>query len=293
MAKTDFLRIRDIDKAEPNVRFTVTGGFERETNCVMSTPAPLSTVRIRLLLVEDRPLDAELILDAVQQAGYTLTSAERVETPEGFLRELAQTPDVILCDYSMPGFSALAALKLMQEQRADIPFIIVSGSIGEETAVEAIKAGADDYLLKDRLGRLGSAIAHALAEKQLRFEANQAAENLRQSEIKYRCLFEHLPEAAYLCDAATGRIIDTNPRGESMLGLERSELLGMRLSHFLPETDFLTLRGLADAKGKKAARLTSEVTGDQRRHTPVTIEATVVVIANHQLLLAFLRAAGS
>lgn len=248
-----------------------------------------STLPLRVLLVEDQPLDAELVMGAIEDAGYTLAATERVETAEGFVRELGRTPDIILCDYSLPNFSALAALELMHEHHADIPFIIVSGSIGEETAVEAIKAGADDYLLKDRLGRLGSAMAHALEQKQLRVAADRAAENLRLSEVKYRCLFEHLPDAVCLCDATTGRIIDTNPRGERLLGADRAGILGMRLSQFLPEADFLALRALPNQADGTALQIGSEIAAGPQRKSPVVIHATVVTIAKHRLLLAFLR----
>jgi PAS domain S-box-containing protein len=253
----------------------------------------VTTAPLRILLVEDRVLDAELVLAAVEHAGYAIASANRVETEADFLQELSRGPDVILCDYSLPSFSALAALRLMQERNLDIPFIIVSGSIGEETAVEAIKTGADDYLLKDRLGRLGSAIAHALEQKQLRDAADRAAEDLRQSEIKYRSLFEHLPEAAYLCDAAHGRIIDTNPRGETLLGLERAGVLGLRLSHFMPQPIVHTLLTLAGEPTETTLNLTSEIVGAHRRNIPASIRATLVVIARHRLMLVFVREVGA
>ncbi|HEX2854047.1 MAG TPA: response regulator [Opitutaceae bacterium] len=251
----------------------------------MLTPA-VSLAPLRVLLVEDNPFDAELVIAAVESAGYTIASVARVETARQFIDQLAKPVDVILCDYSLPAFNALAALQLMQESRCDIPFIIVSGSIGEETAVEAIKRGAADYLLKDRLGRLGSAIAHALSENQLRIEAGRAAENLRQSEIKYRSLFEHLPQAAYLCDAKNARIFDTNPRGERLLGLERAAILGMRLGHFLPQAVCRDLLALPEAT---TIEVDSEIVVSEGRKIFVHLTATVTVISQRRLLLAFFR----
>lgn len=251
----------------------------------MLSPA-VSTTPLRVLLVEDNPVDAELVIAAVESAGYTIASVARVETARQFIEQLAKPVDVILCDYSLPAFNALAALQLMRESQRDIPFIIVSGSIGEETAVEAIRCGADDYLLKDRLGRLGSAIGHALSENQLRIEAERATEDLRQSEIKYRSLFEHLPQAACLCDATNGRIFDTNPRGELLMGLERSAILGMRVGHFLPQPICRDLLALAESA---MIELDSEIVGAGGRKLLVHLEATVTVIAQRRLLLVFLR----
>jgi PAS domain S-box-containing protein len=250
-------------------------------------PSPVvSTAPLRIVLVEDSASDAELILSAVESAGFAIATAERVETAAQFESQLANPTDVILCDYNLPTFSALAALQLLQKSRREIPFIIISGSIGEETAVEAIRCGADDYLLKDRLGRLGSAIAHALAENQLRIEAERAAENLRQSEIKYRTLFEHLPEAAYLCDAATGRIFDTNPRGELLMGRERAAILGMRIGHFLPPEISHQLLSLAEGM---PLELDAEIVGAGGRNFFVHLNATVILISQRRLLLVFLR----
>ena len=208
------------------------GSQDRPPRLVMPASPPAATLRI--LIVEDRELDAELMTAELQRAGYTLTSVVRVETGDAFMRELSPSLDVILCDYALPSFSAPDALRLLKQRGLDLPFIIVSGSIGEEVAVEAIKQGADDYLLKDRLGRLGRAVAQAIEEKKLRAAAARAEEDLRQSEYKYRCLFEHLPDAAFLCDATSGRIIDVNPRGEFLLGLERARVLGSKLPQFIP-----------------------------------------------------------
>src|SRR5690606_37423479 len=123
---------------------------------------------LRILLVEDQTLDAELMIMELKRSGYATSTVVRVENPDDFNAELSQAPDVILCDYALPTFSAPEALRIVQQRQLDIPFIVVSGSIGEEIAVEAIKNGADDYLLKDRLGRLGAAVSQAVEEKKLR-----------------------------------------------------------------------------------------------------------------------------
>src|SRR5687767_4466793 len=127
-------------------------------NCPMGTP-------LRVLIVEDRDTDTCLVVNELRHAGYD-PDWRRVDTEPEFVAELARAPDLILSDYSMPQFDALRALELVRELGLEIPFIVVSGSIGEDIAVAAIRRGADDYLIKDRLGRLGQAVAQALAKRQ-------------------------------------------------------------------------------------------------------------------------------
>ena len=132
---------------------------------------------LNLLLLEDSLTDAELIFDVLKEAGFELAS-RRVDSQADYLRELDQPPDFILSDFSMPQFTARDALRLMQERGLDIPFIVVSGCIGEEMAVECMKAGATDYLLKDRLARLGHSVSQALERKRLIEEKRQAEQRL-------------------------------------------------------------------------------------------------------------------
>ena len=116
---------------------------------------------LNLLVVEDSPADAELMIEALREAGFD-PNYRLVDTKEAYLHELTHPPDFILSDFSMPQFTAQDALRLMKEQGLDLPFIIVSGCMGEDMAVECMKAGAADYLLKDRLARLGHAVTQAL-----------------------------------------------------------------------------------------------------------------------------------
>lgn len=132
---------------------------------------------LNLLLLEDSPNDAELILDVLQEAGFSVAS-RRVDSQDEYLRALDQPTDFILSDFSMPQFTAHDALRLMKERGLDIPFIVVSGCIGEDMAVECMKAGASDYLLKDRLARLGHSVSQALERKRLIEEKHQAEQRL-------------------------------------------------------------------------------------------------------------------
>lgn len=130
-----------------------------------------------LLLVEDNAQDAELVLETLRGAGLD-PQCRQVDTREDYLRELNASPDLILSDFSLPQFDGKAALQLLKSTGLEIPFIIVSGCIGEEMAVECMKAGATDYLLKDRLGRLPHAVSQALERKRLLDEKRQAEQRL-------------------------------------------------------------------------------------------------------------------
>jgi diguanylate cyclase (GGDEF)-like protein len=133
--------------------------------------------KLNLLLLEDSPADAELMIETLREAGFD-PHYRRVDTKAAYLRELDQPPDFILSDYSMPQFTAREALQLLRERGLDLPFVIVSGCIGEDMAVECMKAGAADYLLKDRLARLGHAVNQALERKRLLEEKRQAEQRL-------------------------------------------------------------------------------------------------------------------
>ncbi|MBI4321590.1 MAG: response regulator [Chloroflexi bacterium] len=137
--------------------------------------------RLRVLVVEDSADDARLLLRRLQKVGYE-PFCERVDTPKAMSEALdRQSWDLVIADYVMPEFSGLAALELLKEKGIDIPFIIVSGQIGEDTAVEAMKAGAQDYVLKDNLARLAPAIERELREAQVRQQRKEADEALRRA----------------------------------------------------------------------------------------------------------------
>jgi signal transduction histidine kinase len=138
---------------------------------------------LKVLIVEDRPDDAELMVYELQRVGIA-PSWERVDNEVSYLEGLDALPDVILSDYSLPEFGAMRALRLLQIRQLDIPFIVITGSISEEVAVDCIKQGATDYLLKDRLRRLGAAVMQALDERRLRIEKRQAEAELIKSELR-------------------------------------------------------------------------------------------------------------
>jgi signal transduction histidine kinase/FixJ family two-component response regulator len=134
---------------------------------------------LNVLIVEDRPADAELMLYELERVGFE-PLWKRVETEADYLAELEKTPDIILADHTLPGFGAPQALDLLKERGLDIPFIVVTGSISEDVAVARLKQGASDYILKDRMVRLGEAVTRALREKKLRDEKGKAEDALKR-----------------------------------------------------------------------------------------------------------------
>jgi hypothetical protein len=148
---------------------------------------------LKVLLVEDSPDDAEFVLRELRRAGFQ-AEAERVDTPGELAAALGrQAWDLVLSDYRMPGFSGMEALRLVQEARPDLPFVLVTGAIGEEAAASAMKGGAHGYVLKDNLGRLGPVVERELQDGSIRRERRRAEEELARSEARYRNLFEHSP----------------------------------------------------------------------------------------------------
>jgi len=187
---------------------------------------------LKVLLVEDSKDDAELLLHALKQAGYQ-PSCALVHNAAGMRSQLErQNWDLIISDYVLPGFGGMEALAVFKDSGSDAPFIIVSGKIGEDVAIEALQAGANDYLLKDRLTRLGPAVQGALKEASLRKKRKNAEQALRESEERYRRLVESCPEAMFIC--SEGKITFANPAGVSMLGAQSPvALIGKQLLDFV------------------------------------------------------------
>lgn len=179
--------------------------------------------RIQILLVEDNPADAELLLRALRQGGFA-PDAVRVETEADYLGRLHGGLDLVLSDYNLPQFSGLRALALLKERGLEVPFILVSGTIGEETAVEAMKWGASDYFLKDRLWRLGPAVTQAQAQARLRRERIAAEQARVRAEAKYRSIFENSPEGIFQT-TPDGRLLIANPSLARIAGYESPEAM--------------------------------------------------------------------
>ena len=149
------------------------GAIRPKRGDAATPPRPL-----HLVMVEDAPTDAEVVAMRLEEEGLDFDWV-RVDTEEAFRRAVAIEPDIILCDWNLPSFSGARALEVREELGLDAPFIIVSGRVGEEAAINALQLGADDYVLKDRLARLGTAIRQALDARHRRREHVRADDELR------------------------------------------------------------------------------------------------------------------
>jgi len=190
------------------------------------------SIPIRVLIVEDTPDDADLMLGVLADQGFA-PQAERVETAAAYLAGLDAAPDVILADYRLPNFSGPRALELLNERRLDIPFITVSGTISDVEAANLIKAGASDFLLKDRLARLGPAVTHALELKDARDEQRRLEATLAESEEKFRLICDTATDVVVLLDG-DNRIRYANPAIRDAFGYAPDEVEGKPIAILQP-----------------------------------------------------------
>ncbi|HEY1089827.1 MAG TPA: response regulator [Burkholderiaceae bacterium] len=174
--------------------------------------APVAQRRLRILHVEDSELDHQLVLAQLRRAGVAADIA-RVDTQAGVAAALEQPWDAILCDYNLPGFSGLVVLDMLKESGRPIPFILVSGLIGEDMAVAAMRTGASDYLLKDKLTRLAPALLHAVEANEAEQARDLADRELRRSKERLHELAGHLQTSIERERAAIAREIHDDVGG--------------------------------------------------------------------------------
>lgn len=209
---------------------------------VFPSPSPVLPVSLsdsmkaplRVLIVEDSEFDAQMMISLLRKGGYDV-SFQRVETPDAMKAALAgRTWDVVLSDYNLPDFNAPAALQLIQGSGLDLPFIIVSGGIGEDIAVAAMKSGAHDYLMKGNLHRLVPAVERELREAANRAGQREAKKALLESEHRYRLLWETAPDAVVLMDSESV-IHFANPAVRDVFGYSPEEVIGKNLATLQPD----------------------------------------------------------
>lgn len=218
--------------------------------CLATEPRSRA-LSLRILHLEDDPNDAELIRLALARDEIdceVIRAASRVQ----FVEAIDGTYDLILADYALPGFDGVSAQRIARERRPDLPFVFVSGTIGEEVAVERLKEGATDYVLKQKLSRLPSAVRRALQEAQNSRARRQAQDEIRQlnATLEQRVverttqlaqatafldsIVENLPDMVFVKDARELRFVRVNRAGEEMLGLRRGELIGRSDEELFP-----------------------------------------------------------
>lgn len=189
---------------------------------------------IRILFVEDIEVDMELAIRELQRENFSIVWV-RVETREDFLFQLENfKPDIIVSDYSLPTFDGLQALKLTLSKAPEIPVILFTGSINEETAFACIKAGAIDYVLKDKMKRLPFAIKEALIQKEIRLANVRAQLDLKQSEERYRTFMNSSDDLAFLKDESF-RYILVNLANQLFFQKPESGIIGKTDFELMPE----------------------------------------------------------
>ncbi len=207
---------------------------------------------LKILIVEDAPSDALAMEDALREESFCF-QCRRLETRDEFLPALKEfAPDIVLSDFSLPDFDALEALRLLKQHDYDIPLILVTGSMSEEVAVECIKEGAEDYILKASLKRLPSSIQNVLKKKAAERERLQAEAARRRSEEQFRLIAEHSHDLISLLDV-DGRFLYASPSFRNALGFEPAELVGINSYELVHPDDQAALRQtLREALAAKA-----------------------------------------
>jgi hypothetical protein len=196
----------------------------------------MSAVCHRILILEDRPEDRELIERELLQARVPF-EAKGVDSREGYVDAIKSfAPDVVLSDFSLPRFDALEAMSLLRRFRPGVPFILVTGAQSEEVAVECMKRGADDYILKATLKRLPSAVVNVIKKRDIQREKEKAEENLHSQEAQVRLIAEHSRDLIYLLDEK-GQFTYASPSFERALGTPPDQLVGHKAFPFLHPDD--------------------------------------------------------
>lgn len=239
----------------------------------------MSARPIKILILEDNPADAELILRRIRLAGFDPTY-KRVDTESAYLELLTEGFELILSDYEMPQFNALRALALLNASNLEIPFILISGTIGEDTAVLAMKMGATDYLLKDRLTRLGAVVEQALEQFALRRTRRQNELALLESERRHRLMFDNNPASMWVYDRETLRFLAVNQAAVNHYGFSREEFLGMTIRDIRPPEEWPALAA------SLAAPADQPVPDHIWRHRKKDGSLIMVVITSHQIPFA-------
>jgi two-component system, sensor histidine kinase len=226
------------------------------------------TRALQLLLVEDSEADAELLLIELRRCGFN-PSHTRVDTEAALRTALRARPwDFVLCDHGLPAFSSAEALEVVRESGLEVPFLILSGTIGEEAAVDAMRAGARDVVLKTNLARLGPVVERELREaegrrRQERLERERLEldmrlvnlnEELRASELRYRLLFDNNPQPMLVYDRETLEIVTANDALVTDYGYSRDDLAALRIVDLVPAEDVGSLHSWvgSDPRGQRA-----------------------------------------
>jgi PAS domain S-box-containing protein len=245
----------------------------------------MSQDALRILILEDVPMDAELVEYELKRARIPFT-ARRVDSREDFLRALDDFgPDLILSDYTLPRFDGMTALSLARERAPSIPFLIVTGSVNEETAVGCMKAGATDYLLKSNLARIGPAIEAALERSRAQAQKVEAESALAASERRFRSLVQNSSDLVTIV-SPDGTILYASDSADRIVGHSPASLVGTNLLSYVAGSDVSAVQGLLqNANGKVSASGPVEFTLSRSDGSPVWLEAVGTNLQNDATIL--------
>jgi two-component system, cell cycle sensor histidine kinase and response regulator CckA len=248
------------------------------------------TEHVRILHVEDSERDAELVREVLLAEGLDCEIV-RVETRERYIAALETGKfDLIVCDYTLPSFEGGEALEIAAEKWSHIPFLFFSGTIGEEKAVETLKKGAAEYVLKDNLARLPSAVRRALSEARERAERRKAEEALRASEQRTRALMENAKDAILVTNIQ-GIVVEVNRAGEELFGRPRAQFAACHFFDLLvaDEREKVRRRFEAVLAGGAPERQETIALAADGRTVPIEISVSLVEIGGERLMLAIVR----
>jgi len=244
---------------------------------------------LRILHLEDNPNDVELVRGTIIAQGVDVEITV-TDTRSNFIDALEKgNYDLILADYTLPSFDGLSALSLVREKFTLLPFIFVTGTMGEEKAVETLKKGATDYVLKHNLTRLVPSIMRALREAQEHIDRKKAQEAFKDGEKKYRTIVENINDALYIHDFM-GNIIDVNENACKMLGYKREELIGANLSMIDSEENTRQLpERMKQLLDKDSILFKGQHVRKDSSMIPVEVSAKVVTREGNGIIQGFVR----
>jgi PAS domain S-box-containing protein len=209
---------------------------------------------LKVLFVEDLPTDAELAERTLRRGGFEIES-RRVDTADAFVAALGKiVPDIVISDYSMPAFDGMSALRIARAMDPSLPFIILTGSMNEETAVECMKAGASDYVIKEHMMRLPFAVREAIERQERMIQSADASQKLRESEERYRALFEDSHAVMLILDPEDASVVEANQTACDFYGWRKEALLGMKMTDFILLGEGELKRNIARVIGGKSHR---------------------------------------
>jgi PAS domain S-box-containing protein/putative nucleotidyltransferase with HDIG domain len=240
---------------------------------------------LKVLLVEDSKDDAFLLQRELRKGGYD-PECHRVENKENLIEALDEEKwDILITDYSLPEFSGMEALKILTARDLFLPAIMVSGKMGEETAVEAMRTGANDYILKGNYARLVPAIERELREAQIRQEKRIAELSLLESEERYRTLFETSKDAILLT-GKDGRILDCNTSACKVFGFTKSEFINLYVADLGLNEIIVFLSKASELDNSSSESVSTRKSGES---FPIAMNLRRTTIKGQQMVVAYIR----